>query len=76
MNQFFFLHFFIFFGYKIPPILVSKVLISTLKVYRNPCMRAELSEIFKIDVVLHDLKMEEGPPPQFLWGREIGVFQK
>ena len=46
------------FGYKIPPILVSKVLKPTLKVYRNPCMRAELCEIFKIDVTFY-----QRPPP-------------
>ena len=61
------------YGFKTPPICDM----GPVKVYRNPWVRAESAETFTIDVVLHDA--QNGlcpPPPQFLWGREIGVFVK
>jgi hypothetical protein len=56
------------YGLKIPPIYN----LESVKVYRNPRMRAELPEIFTIDVVLHNVQNVQknlrfliGPPPNF-----------
>ena len=59
------------FGYKIPPILVSKVLKPTLEVYRNPWVRAELAETFTIDVTFHDLENGTRPPTSISLGPRV-----
>ena len=65
------------FGYKIPPILVRKVLKPTLKVYRNPWVRAELAETFTIDVTFYDLKKGTRPPTSISLGpRNRGISKK
>ena len=50
----------------------------SVKVYRNPWVRAELAENFTIDVVLHDAQNGLCPPPTsiFLGPRNRGICEK
>ena len=58
---------------KYPPICDTE----SFKVYRNPCIRAELSEIFKIDVVLHDVQNGTRTSTSISLGsRNRGIYEK
>ena len=64
-------------GFKIPPILVDKILKAVFNVYRNPRVRTELAETFTIARTFYSLNFVKRKPALISLGaRNRGISKK